>query len=187
MTDLDWYAVYCHAAKEPLADLNLRRGGYETWFPHEREWQPSEKSKTLSELCKRAYFPRYLFVRAMRGMLSAVNGVIGVSTVVYAPGGEPFPIDAEVMQRLQTELGPSGKVYRDLPPREQFAGVVGQMFRFGEASPFFNFVAQVTCVLDNERVRAKFLEKLFGAPDHEITVSVAQVGELLPPTGSARN
>jgi hypothetical protein len=52
----EWYAVQTKASMEPWVDRELRRKHFVTYFPFSHEWKPSPKSKTLSELGKRAYF-----------------------------------------------------------------------------------------------------------------------------------
>lgn len=176
-----WWAVYCIANKEPLADLNLRRRGFKTYFPHERiapRWQGIPKSKTLSELVsRRPHLPRYLFVETLPGRLAEVNDTMGVSTVVYAPGGSPFPIEFEVIQALRKRLEPRANGPLRKP---RFAGVEGQDFRFGESSPLFGFYAAIVRLLDNDKIIARLRSTLFGAAGREVEVPVSDVGELLP-------
>lgn len=181
--EIAWYAVHTRALKEDLADRNLQRIGIETYFPHTTEWLG--KNSETSRLVRKPMLSRYLFVQTERERLHEVNETVGVSTVLYAAGAEPLPISDEIIEALRKRFGPSGKLFRN--PAPTFEGAAGQEFRFGENSPLFGFAAQIICVLDNERIRVKFLETLFGASGREMVVPVAEVGELLPRTGSARN
>lgn len=175
-----WYAVHSQSQKEALADLNLRRQHFRTFFPHTSDWTASTKSKRLSELAKTAYLSRYLFV-AMTGAahenFCTINDTIGVSTVVYV-GGEPFPIPPEVMQGIFSLCKPCGEVYRNKPPKSKFEGMAGDLIRLGEKSPLFGFLAQVTRVLD-DKVLARLQQKLFGEIGREIEVPISEIDEIL--------
>jgi transcription antitermination factor NusG len=175
----EWYAVQTKASMEPWVDRELRRKHFVTYFPFSHEWKPSPKSKTLSELGKRAYFTGYTFVRCDRSSLFIVSGTENVVGIVRAAGGEPCPIDELVMQAIVDVLGPSGKVNRVRERKLGFAGQPGQSFRFGERSKFFGFYAEIVRVLDNERIIARFAHTLFGAAGRVLEVPVADVGELL--------
>lgn len=182
---MDWYAVHTSVGDEARADYWLRRQGVETWFPHHAaEWLPSNESGMRSELARRAFFPRYLFVYAAPEQIPLVNVSPGVSTVLYV-GQEPFTIPEEVIEELKKRLGATGKLYRNRPEKPRFEGVEGQRFTFSKDSIWSNLSAQILEVLvDKGSVRALFLDKLLGASGRSITVPMAEVGELLPLTGS---
>lgn len=164
---MEWYAVHCRAAKEALADVSLSNAGYETWFPHDRQWEPSARSKTLSALCRRAYFPRYLFVHTTRELLSGVNNLFGVSTVVYAPGGEPFPISDTVIAKLQGLTSDSGLVHRNPSPGSIFAGKPGQFVKGKEGWLHWGFVFQIARICGENVV---VLMPMLGSKHREVVI-----------------
>ena len=175
---MNWYAV--NADKEAYADLQLRRAGFETWFPFTHEWEPSPKSKTLSELTRVAYFRRYLFVFSAPSMLNAIAITPGVEGILHGAGRQACAIPIEVMQDLFKKLGRSGKTTPVSTRRPKFLGVYGQRFRFGESSKLFGFYGQIVRLLDNARLQIKLESSLFGVSGREIDIPISDVGELEP-------
>lgn len=180
----DWFAVHTHENSEAFADLNLRRKSYETYFPWTHQWVPSAKSKILSDITRVACLTRYMFVKTIPENLADVKDTLGVSRVINPPGRYPVPIPLEVMDELMDRLGRTGKVYSHPAPKPGFEGVVGQQFRLGERSAFFGFIAEISKVIDNERILAKLQSALFGEVGREIEVSTADVLELPPVTAA---
>jgi len=167
---LFWWAIMAQSQKEALADYWLRDRGLVTYFPHEKV-KPSWKakrcydadgnyigaSKTLSELrTRRAFIPSYLFVEARVDQLASINDSIGVSSVVYAPGGEPFPIPREVMALLMERLGMNGQIHAHLPPKQKFEGKPGDQVRGKEGWKHWNFLGTITSIC-GDRVKVNLL------------------------------
>lgn len=173
----DWWAVHTQSQKESVAERDLRRLGFTTFYPHISEWVGLNGNK--SRLVKRAYLSRYLFVQTVRDLLYRVNDAIGVSCVVYSTGQEPFPIPLQVMRELQDRADHLGEVHCKGIPRAEFAGRVGDTFKFGEKSPLFGFVASVKKVLDDDKIIAILDKSFFGVSGREIEVPTSDVGELV--------
>ena len=176
---MNWYVVYTRANCESKASDNLRKQDFAQYFPHHCEWRG--KGKATSHLKRIPVFMRYLFVETERTRVHEVNETRGVERVLCVDG-EPCEIPGEVIAELRTRLGPGGKVYGHMPPKEKFAGVPDQFFYLNEADPLFGFLASITRVIDNERIIAKLHSALFGAAGREIEVPTSHVGELLPVT-----
>jgi transcription antitermination factor NusG len=175
-----WIAIHTHSQKEALANMHIMRLGIETFFPHYRDRQWARKSKTLSELAYRAYLPRYTFARTDVGMVSAINTLPGVSTVLYRPGGDPCPIEDEVMLELAKATDSRGWVHRHLEKPVGFEGKAGDIVKLGEKSPLFGFMAEIKKVVDNKKIIARLQANLFGMSGREIEVPIAEIGELIP-------
>ena len=164
-----WYAVHSQAQKEPVAARELRRLGYQTFWPHTTEWAGSGH-KAESRLVRRPWFSRYLFVRALRENLWIVNQAAGVSTVVFAPGGNPYPIADAVIDDIMARLGPNGKVFRNLP-KNRFSKCIGLEVMGKEGWPIWGLVGEISRVLGDE-IAVKML--MFGS-EREIVVSSESV------------
>ena len=172
-----WYAVTTKPQREALADLNLRTLGFETYFAYEKQRARSPKSKLLPHLTKIAFIPGYIFVRSRRDTLSEVHCAIGVSKLVYAPGGKPCTIPNDAMDEMMNFLGPTGKVFRNLKPmKEKFMGRIGQEFRFGEASKLFGLFATVASIIDDSRILAKLHFAICGQDLVEVPTSDVILG-----------
>lgn len=143
-----WYPVMCAPRMESVADANLRRQGFYTFYPFERVQRkrklPNRTTFKL-EWVEQPYFPRYLFV-AFRGRagesFGAINETTGVSTAVYFAGAPleiPPPVMDELMQRAK-KGGLMGVVDRTI--RKRFSP--GQRVKFIDESPFAGFLAAVS-------------------------------------------
>ena len=76
----NWYAVYSKPHKEPLAEENLQRQGFEVYLPR---CKPARGSRIRWRDRIEPLFPRYLFVRMdpeqqNAGVLRSTKGVIGL-------------------------------------------------------------------------------------------------------------
>ena len=171
----NWFAVHTRSQKESVAERELQRLGFNTFYPHVSEWVALKTHR--SRLVKRAYFSRYLFVQSVRDMLYRVNDACGVSCIVYAAGQEPFPIPQEVMQVLFDKADHLGEVYEASPSRARFEGLVGDTVRFAEHNPLWGLAAEILKVVDNDKIIVK-LEQMFGA-EREIQIAPTDVGKLV--------
>lgn len=142
-----WYAVHTGAGKERLANINLRRQGYFTFYPiqriRRRRKMPNRITYTV-ETVEVPYFPRYLFValRHPHESLYGVNETIGVSTVVYC-GQEPLEIPHSVMDDLMDRADGSGAMGSvDRVARKRFHP--GTTIQFRDDSVFAHFIATVS-------------------------------------------
>lgn len=104
---LRWYLIQTKPSAERVAEWNLQRQGYETYYPlavtlGRRRGQARERIAAL--------FPRYLFLRLDEGVqcLAPVRSTIGVASIVrfgarYAV--VPDRLVAELRQRADAETG----------------------------------------------------------------------------------
>ena len=166
-----WFAVFTSAQKESLASRELRRAGFTTFWPHITEWVGTGH-KAKSRLVRRSWLSRYLFTRCSVDMVGVVNSTPGVSTVVFAPGGSPYPIPDAVMEELMQRLGPTGKVFSHMP-KNKFAGCIGRGVKGLEGWPIWGLAGEISRVCGDE-VAVKML--MFGS-EREIVVP-AESGEL---------
>ena len=108
LAEPEWYAVHTGAQQERVADRNLRRLGFYTFFPFDRvrkrRWNPGSH-RYIVEWVPVPYFSRYIFV-ALRFADETTNiihseTVEGVSTVVKsALSGIPLRIPNDVMDEI---------------------------------------------------------------------------------------
>jgi transcription antitermination factor NusG len=104
----EWFAIHTMSQQERLADRNLRRLGFWTFFPFDRvrkrRWNPGSR-RFIIEWEPRPYFSRYIFV-ALRFADETTNviqseSIDGVSTVVKRPlSGIPLRIPNTVMDLI---------------------------------------------------------------------------------------
>ena len=140
-----WYAGQTRSRAECFVERALRSNGINTWFPHTAAWKPVD-SKRL-DLVKTPYMPRYLFVELEQdnpAFYAVRKHSEGMATVVYAPGGIPWPIPVKVMDMLMARTDPSGLIYGKMP-KPKFAGKRGDWVRLSETSAYFGFLV---CISD---------------------------------------
>jgi len=175
-----WYAVHSQAQKEPVAARELRRLGYQTFFPHTTEWVGSGH-KAESRLVRRPWFSRYLFVRALRGNLWAVNQAAGVSSLVYAAGQDPFPIPDLVMDALMQQADHTGEIFIT-KTRQRSRFRKSQIIRLlDENSPLFGLYVSVVRTLDNGNVIG-LLENSILAGTGTVVLTAPVIGEVVERT-----
>lgn len=104
---LRWYLIQTKPSAELVAEWNLQRQGYETYYPRavidgRRRGHARERIGAL--------FPRYLFLRLDEGVqcLSPVRSTVGVASIVrfgihYAT--VPDRLVSELRQRADAETG----------------------------------------------------------------------------------
>ena len=159
---MHWFACHTEAQKESLAARELRREGFEVFYPHTTEWVGTGH-KAKSRLVRRSWFSRYLFTRCSAEQLGQVNDTPGVSTVVFAPGGEPYPVPEKAMQLLWEMTDHLGEVFigKTVRPKPKYR--VGDLIRItDEKSPLFGLYVQAKLVLDNGTVHAMFMGEMVG-------------------------
>ena len=172
-----WFACHTQAQKESLASRELRRAGFEVFWPHTTEWVGTGH-KAKSRLVRRSLFSRYLFVRTRKEELWAVNDVPGVATVVRAPGGEPYPIPEKVMEVLLGMADHAGEVYTGKTVRAKPKYRAGDIIRItDENSPLFGLYVQAKRVLDNGTVHAMFQGTMVGGG--KIILADSTIGEVV--------
>ena len=154
--ELEWFAVMTEPRLEERAEWHLRQKGYSTLYLHYTDWVKTSRGR--SRLVKKPYMSRYIFC----GLgpehhvghcpnLYPVNEAIGVSTVVFAPGGVAFPIPAEAMQELMSRADRSGMIYGG-KRRRRFSGAPGDKVVLAETSPYWNFMCEIHSIDSSDRI-----------------------------------
>jgi transcriptional antiterminator RfaH len=104
-----WYAIYTHPKQEKRAESNLRAWGVEAFDPLVRE-RCFRTYSSAPAYVTRQMFPRYIFARfSVRDLLHKVCFTRGVHSVVSF-GGEPGPVDDDVIELLRARMGKDGLV-----------------------------------------------------------------------------
>lgn len=153
---MEWFAVHSQSQKEQLAVRELRREGFEVFWPHTSEWVGTGH-KAKSRLVRRSWLSRYLFVRSDRNDIGRINDFPGVSTVVSAPGSGPYPVPEKAMQLLWGMTDHLGEVFSSKTTRRKPKYRAGDVIRVtDENSPFFGLYLQAKKVLDNGTVYTMF-------------------------------
>ena len=165
---LRWYPVHCNARREFLAAGHLRKLGLEVFLPRFIEPAPlpqvQARRKRRYIAVERAYFPRYLFVRADfgthgedgRDSAYAVNKTVGVSTLVYGPEG-PLYVPDRVIEEIMARQDKRGYIPMTAEQRHAWAQI-GAELEVAEGA-FAHFLGTVSRV-DGNRLTA--LMDVFG-------------------------
>jgi transcription antitermination factor NusG len=157
-----WFAVFCQSQREQLASRSLRERGFEVWWPYTTEWVAAGH-KANSRLVRRPWLNRYLFAKSDKEDLWRVNDAMGVGTVVYAPGGEPFPVPDKIMETLFCQADHLGCIYESRQTRRVKRYSSGQVIRLlDEKSPLFGLYIEVQKVLDNGSILGMLREQIAG-------------------------
>ena len=132
--DPQWYVVHTNPKQEDRAYSNLRCWGVETLHPKLKTRRVNEFSGALSYITK-PLFPRYIFAKFdARKQLAKISFTRGVHHVVSF-GGQPTPVEEDVIQvlssriddngfvRLADQLKPGDKVVIKAGPLRAFEGV----------------------------------------------------------------
>lgn len=113
MAGKHWYVVHTQPNREARADVNLRRQGFETYFPR---YARSRRHARKTEIVARPLFPRYLFVALDLGRdrWHSIRSTFGVSDIVLA-SEEPVPVPDGIIEEIQAREGANGFVTLGLP------------------------------------------------------------------------
>jgi transcription antitermination factor NusG len=172
---MKWFAVMTTPRGEEIANRNLKRLGYYTFYPFQRVRRLRKRAnieKHVVEWINKPYFPGYLFIAVRDGQgLYQVKGTEGVSTVVLC-GGVPLEIPTAVMDRLMkiADDGMVGSV--DNVSRKPYKP--GQTVKFTDNSPMSGLLAQIS--LDNGK-EVRLWMKYLGA-NRLITVDPSVIAEI---------
>lgn len=177
-----WFAVHTRAQQELVADRNLRRKGYYTFFPFDRirrRRKIAGQDRHVIEWIDVPYFSRYIFVGLFSPQQSTgpINSedVDGVSTVVRGLTGTPLRIPTPVIQELMTRGEPDAPGLMrvvDLVERKKFE--TGAMVQFRDNTPLAGLIAEVA--LDAGKEVRLFLDVL-GAR-REISAAPSAIAEI---------
>jgi transcription antitermination factor NusG len=168
---------------EAKVERLLRQQKINTFFPHTASWAPRDKRKL--DLVKTPYLPRYLFVELdlAAPAFYTVNNTPGVATVIYAPGGIPFPIPDKVMRILKLKTNPDGLVYAMPPPQAEpaFKGQIGDYVRLSDVNAYCGFMAEISKIDASGEITVEL--EAFGRMV-PIKIRPRDVSELYPQTST---
>lgn len=174
---MQWFAIHTRAQKEELAARELRRVGFEVFWPHTTRWV-NAGHKDKSRLLKRSWLSRYFFVRSFQENLWAINQSPGVATVVRAPGGDPFPIPTRIIDTIIAQANDNGEIFVTKGSRKRSNFKPGQIVRLlDEKSPLFGLYVEVEKVLDNGNICGILREQIAGTQKTILQAPV--VGEVV--------
>jgi transcription antitermination factor NusG len=175
---MKWYAVMTAPRSEELANRNLRRLGFWTFYPHQevrRRRKRANVDQYLVEWIRIPYYPRYMFLGLRPGEgLYGVNECDGVSTVVYS-GDKPLEVPHVVMDEI-IALGDSNGLVGKEDRVSRIPFKHGQMVKFTDKSPMAGLIAQIA--LDNGKEIRLWIELLGGR--RQISVDPSVVAEIAP-------
>jgi transcription antitermination factor NusG len=173
-----WYAVMTAPRAEELANRNLKRLGFWTFYPHQRVRRRRKRANLnqyLVEWVSMPYYSRYLFVALRDGQgLYGVNECDGVSTVVYS-GDRPLEVPHPVMDELMA-LGDSAGLVGAVDRVSRAMLKAGQRVRFVGNGPLSGLLAEIA--LDNGKEIRLWVELLGGR--RQISVDPSMVAEIAP-------
>jgi transcriptional antiterminator RfaH len=108
-----WYLIHTKPSGEVVAQVNLTRQGYETYFPRLSRPMP-RRGHLLDQVI--ALFPRYLFLRLSEGdqSLGPVRSSVGVASVVRF-GSTYAVVPDRLIQDLQAHADPASGLHRIAP------------------------------------------------------------------------
>ncbi len=115
-----WYAIHTKPRHENRAESNLRAWGVEIFAPKIRERNYNTYTGRATFVIK-PLFSRYIFARFKASdLLHKVHFTRGVQGVVSF-GGEPSPIDEDIIRVIQSRRGADGLIHigDDLHPGDK--------------------------------------------------------------------
>ncbi len=157
MSDLHWFALYVQPSTERAVTDELNSMGIECFFPFTSQWVgTSQRNRT--KLVRRAYFPRYVFVRVRHIDLHDVRDVRGVCYVVSMGGAssEVLTIPDLVMAHMMRVATPSGEILMGKARKKRFRK--GELLRITEeGNPLVGML--LTFVSGSAIITAELVEK----------------------------
>lgn len=175
---MKWYAVMTKVRKEHFATENLRRQGYEVFYPHYIQWTKPKKTKPRE--LKKPYLTRYVFV-GMDGRTNqsfyGINNTFGVSTVVYCGYGA-LAIPESIVEEIKDRADENGRIALDTEEKPPFPGKKGDWIKFKEGNPLFGFIAELKKVDKSGKLVVK-LDRILGE-GREVTIHRDDVGQIIP-------
>jgi transcriptional antiterminator RfaH len=102
-----WYLIHTKPAREVVAETNLRRQGYEVYYPR-LVWPRRARGRWVDRVG--SLFPRYLFLRLAVGhqALGPIRSTVGVANIVrfgYDYTVVPDSVIEDLRQRADSETG----------------------------------------------------------------------------------
>ncbi len=109
-----WFVVQSKARQEAVAEVNLKRQGFETYWPRivQQRHYRGKWRKAIEPL-----FPRYLFVRLEQGRddFSPIRSTVGVKELVCF-GGEPKILAPEIIEEIKRREPDARGIIAGSPP-----------------------------------------------------------------------
>lgn len=104
----NWYVVYTHPREESVAEENLKRQGFEVYWPRYRK--RSSHARRVQEVAA-SLFPRYVFAAfdAAECGWRTIRSTRGVVDVVRQ-GFDPVPVSAELIEEIHAREDEAGYV-----------------------------------------------------------------------------
>jgi transcriptional antiterminator RfaH len=144
---LAWFVVVCNPKCERMAQLGLRRAGYQTYLPRTKRWVVHARKKEERE---NPLFPRYLFLGLRPDQdFWKMQGVYGVEGVVRFDGS-PVRVSGAVLARI-LEREEAGEFDFTSLPEVGLEYRPGEMVRLSTGA-LAGFVAEVSAMLSKGRV-----------------------------------
>src|SRR5450759_423580 len=107
---LRWYVIQTKPSRECVAEVNLRRQGYEVYMPRmvHSVWRRGQSSQCVVPL-----FPRYLFLQLSEGCqaLNPVRSSIGVANIVRF-GTRYAIVPDQIIMQLRLRADPKTGLHR---------------------------------------------------------------------------
>ncbi len=157
MSDLHWFALYVQPSAERAVTDELNSLGLECFFPFTSEWVNTSQ-RDRSKLVRRAYFPRYVFVRVRHADLHAARDIHGVCYVVSMGGAssEVLTIPDLVMAHMMRVATPTGEILIGKAKKKRFRK--GELLKITEeGSPLLGML--LTFVSGSAIISAELVEK----------------------------
>jgi transcription antitermination factor NusG len=149
---MKWYAVMTAPRGEELANRNLKRLGFWTFYPHQRVRRRRKRANLdqyLVEWVNMPYYPRYMFLGLRDGEgLYGVNECDGVSTVVYS-GDRPLEVPHAVMDEI-IAVGDSNGLVGAVDRVSRAPYSPGQVVRFQDSHPMAGLIAEISLDMGKE-------------------------------------
>ena len=139
----NWYLIQLKPNSHRLAERNLNRQGFETFFPMQ-EVMNRKASRFVNDF--RPLFPGYMFVSVKTELTPwrEINSTKGVSRLLSF-NGQLKPLPLPLISGLKLRCDPSGKM---LPPKRLHRGDQVEILK----GPFANFIATVEIIDTEQRI-----------------------------------
>lgn len=141
--DRTWFLAQIKPNCSKIAQQNLKRQGFTTFFPLQEE---TTRRHDRFVTTKRPLFPGYIFVafHIEHGHWRAINSTQGITKLVSF-GSSPSSVPSELVAELMLRCDPTGM----MQPATEFQP--GDQVRLA-AGPFTDFVATIEKIEPDQRV-----------------------------------
>ena len=142
-TNATWFVAQLKPNSIKIAERNLLRQGFRTFFPRE---QTTKRVRDRFVATEQPFFPGYIFIglTPAKGGWRQINSTSGVTRLVCV-GNEPAEVPSDLITQLMLRCDSAGKI---LPPERLKAGDQVHV----TSGPFANFIAEVDSVAPDRRI-----------------------------------